>query len=106
MAYKNIVSKEDFKASVVDSDTVTVVDFWAPWCGPCKAFGPVFERVSEELSNVQFVKVNVDEAVELASEFGIRSIPTIIIVKDGKVLDQRSGGMLDDDFKSWVLEHQ
>jgi thioredoxin 1 len=104
MAYKEIVTKDDFNAQVVESDKISVVDFWAPWCGPCKEFGPVFERVSEEISDVNFVKVNVDEAIELASQFGIRSIPTIIIVKDGKVLDQRSGGMDDDQFSSWIKE--
>ena len=102
MVYIEIKSEEEFNTKVLESDKVTVVDFWAPWCGPCKMFGPVFERVSEEVSDVQFVKVNVDEAQEVAQTYQVMAIPTILLIKDGKVIADKNGAMSDDELKSWL----
>ncbi len=105
MAYIDVKNSEEFNKEVVESDNLVIVDFWAQWCGPCKMFGPVFERVSDEVSDVKFVKVNVDEAGDVAQKFNIMSIPTIILVKDGKVLDQKSGALADDALKAWLTMH-
>ena len=102
MAYKDVKTADEFNTQVVEASNLVIVDFWAPWCGPCKMFSPVFERVSDEVSEVDFVKVNVDEAGDVAAKFNVMSIPTIILVKDGKVVDQKTGALSDDDLKAWL----
>ena len=78
----------NFQASVLDSKGVTVVDFWAQWCGPCRAIGPVIEELSSTYEGkAQIGKVDVDDNPELSQQYGIRSIPTILILKDGEVVD-------------------
>ncbi|MCA9496135.1 MAG: thioredoxin [Nanoarchaeota archaeon] len=99
MAIVHVKTTDEFKTQVSDSKKVVIVDFWAPWCGPCKMLGPVFEKLSEEEKDVKFVKINVDEANELAATHNIRSIPTLLIVKDGKVLKEAAGAMSKDQLK-------
>ena len=79
------VTKENFEKEVKNSDTpYVVIDFFAEWCGPCKMLGPVFEEVSKEFEGkLKFVKVNVEEAPELANEFGVRGVPMLVVLKDG-----------------------
>lgn len=72
-------------------DGVTVIDWWAAWCGPCRAFSPIFERVANKHKDITFAKVNVDEHPDLASRFGIHSIPSVMILKDGEVLVNQPG---------------
>lgn len=80
------VTNETFEAEVLKSDKAVVVDFWAEWCGPCKALAPILEEISTEVqANAKVVKVNVDQAGELAQQYGIRGIPTLIFFKDGEV---------------------
>lgn len=74
------LSQADFDATIQGNDCV-VVDFWAPWCGPCRVFGPIFDKVSEKHQGVIFAKVNVDEHSQLASDFNIRSIPSLMIFR-------------------------
>ena len=82
-----------------------VVDFWAPWCGPCRSFAPIFEDVAEERSGkVRFVKVNTEAERELSARFRIRSIPTIMLFKNGEVVDILSGAVPKAPFNSWLNE--
>lgn len=86
---KEINDKEFYE--IIKNDSVTVVDFWAPWCGPCKMLAPVLEEVSLELKNIEFAKINVDEHQEAAGEYGIMSIPTLLVVKNGEILEELTG---------------
>ena len=79
------VNKDSFEAEVIKSDKPVIVDFWAEWCGPCKALAPILDEISNEVANAKVVKVNVDESGELAQQYGIRGIPTLIFFKDGEV---------------------
>ena len=82
----------DFEEQVLKADLPVLVDFWAPWCGPCKAIGPVVEKLSETYKDsFKFVKFNVDESSATPEKFGIRAIPTLFFFKDGKVVDQITG---------------
>ena len=94
------VTKDSFEKEVLKSDVPVLVDFWATWCGPCRGLGPILDEVSEEVSSVKIVKVNVDEESDLAGDFRIMSIPTMILFKDGKPVE-KSVGLLQ---KSEVLD--
>lgn len=85
----------NFEEEVLKSDKLTIVDFWAPWCGPCKMLGPILDEVSQKVSH-KIAKVNVDDEGNLASQFKIRSIPTMIVFKDGKAIDTMVGVMSAD----------
>ena len=78
-------TKDNFEDEVIRSDRPVVIDFWAEWCGPCRMFAPTFEAVAEEMPDIKFGKVNVDEQPELAQQFRVMSIPTIILMKDGRI---------------------
>ena len=86
------VSDGTFEQEVLNSDTPVLVDFWAPWCGPCKAIGPVVEELSKDYEGkVKFLKCNVDDNPSTPSNYGIRAIPTLILFKDGKNVEQIVG---------------
>lgn len=86
------ITDQNFDSVVMNSDVPVLVDFWAPWCGPCKMLTPIIEEIAEEYEGkVVFGKLNIDDNPKVASVYGIVSIPTILFVKDGKVIDQHVG---------------
>lgn len=90
MALKQ-VTDASFVDDVLNQKGVVVVDFWAPWCGPCRMVVPIVEEITRERNDIKVGKVNVDEQPELASRFGVVSIPTLVVMKNGKIVDQAIG---------------
>lgn len=86
------ITKENFEAEVMNSDRPVLIDFWAPWCGPCRMLSPTISEIAEEYGDkVKVCKVNVDEQGELASTFGVMSIPTLVVIKERKVVNSVTG---------------
>ena len=97
------LTSESFEQEVLQSDIPVVVDFWAPWCGPCKAMAPIFDEVSQSFEGkVKFAKVNVDENQELAQQYGVMSIPTLAVFKNGEKADTWVGMHEKDQLKQKV----
>ncbi|HIV44550.1 MAG TPA: thioredoxin [Candidatus Faecalibacterium avium] len=85
------INKENFNTEVLQSDKTVLLDFWASWCGPCRMLSPVVDQVAEERPDVKVGKVNVDEQPELAAQFGVMSIPALLVFKNGKLVNQSVG---------------
>ena len=85
------INKENFVSEVLNAESKVLLDFWAPWCGPCRMVVPMVEQIADERPDIKVGKVNIDEEFELAREFGVMSIPTLVVLKDGKVVRQASG---------------
>lgn len=97
------VKDADFENEVLQADGPVLVDFWAEWCGPCKALSPLVDEVAGEMAGkLKVVKVNIDESPEAPTKFGVRGIPTLMIFKEGQVVDTRVGGMPKGQLTEWI----
>ena len=85
------ISKNNFQKEVINSDKKVLLDFWAPWCGPCRMVAPIVEEIADERPDIKVGKINVDEEAELASQFGIMSIPTLVVIEKGKIVNRAMG---------------
>ena len=101
------VTAENFDEEVLNYKGKVLVDFWAEWCGPCRQLGPILEAIDEEMNGaVTIYKMNVDDSPETASQFGIRSIPTMFLFKDGKQVDTKVGLSTQSTISSWIESYK
>ena len=87
------ITLENFEQEVMKSDKPVLLDFWATWCGPCRMVSPVIDEIAEERSDIKVGKINVDEQMELAAKYGVMSIPTLMVIKNGEVANQSVGAI-------------
>ncbi|MAJ14628.1 MAG: thioredoxin [SAR116 cluster bacterium] len=96
----------NFKNDVLESSKPVLVDFWAEWCGPCKSIAPALEEISNEMSqNITIAKINIDENPNIAQEYNIRSIPALMIFKEGKLHAEMMGAIPKSQLENWINEH-
>ncbi len=93
-------------SETIENNNIVIIDFWAPWCGPCKQFGPIYEKTSEQYSDIVFGKVNTEDEEALAGQFQIRSIPTTIIIKENIAVFQQPGAMPEEGLKDVIRQVQ
>lgn len=97
------VTDDNFSTEVLESKELVLIDFWAPWCGPCKMLTPIIDELAVELlGKVKILKMNIDENPNIASSLGIRSIPTLMVFKDGKNIDSKIGVLSKDKISQWL----
>ena len=103
MATKTLTD-ESYEKDIQESEKPVLVDFWAEWCGPCKTLGPVLEEISNERDDIVIAKMDIDSHPETASTIGVRGIPTMILYKDGKVVDMRTGSATKAAIEEWLSD--
>ena len=96
------LTDDSFDTDVLKADGLTLVDFWAEWCGPCKMVGPIIESLAEKMDNVKFCKVDIDQNVEWASKLKVMSIPTMVIYKDGEVMASQIGALPEEELRRFI----
>lgn len=96
------LTKENFESEVMQSDKPVFIDFWADWCGPCQMVAPVVEEIANEVTDVKIAKVNVDEEMELAQKYGVMSIPTMVLIKNGEVVNTTVGAQPKEDILAFL----
>ena len=96
------INDDQFEHEVIGSDRPVFVDFWAPWCGPCRMVGPFIDELAEEMPNVKFVKIDIDKNTEVAAKLGVMSIPNMIVFKDGNIVNRQIGGLPKNELKAFI----
>ena len=96
------ITWDNFEQEVIQSDKTVLIDFWAAWCGPCQMLSPFIEEVAAEMTEIKVCKVNVDEEPELTSRFGVMNIPMLVVMKDGKIVNQSVGFQGKEQIKNLV----
>ena len=96
------ITSENYQKEVAESSRTVLLDFWASWCGPCRMVSPLIDELAEELSDIKVGKVNVDEQPELAEKFGVMSIPTLVVLKNGTVINRRVGAGSKEEILSML----
>jgi len=101
-----IINDNNFEQEVLKSESLTLVDFWAEWCGPCKMIGPALEEISEEMKNeIRITKLNIDENPSTPQQYGVRGIPTLLLFKNGEVVAEKIGALSKTKLTEWISEN-
>ena len=99
------MTDDSFEADVLNNDKPVLLDFWAEWCGPCKMIGPVLEQIAGERDDIQIAKMDIDENPEVPTNFGVRSIPTMVIIKGGEVVATTMGAKPKGQMDEWINQN-